>query len=534
MPLDFFLRRSGTFALVALLAGAAPSALFAETPADTLVMADAIDDIITFDPQESFEISAGDPLHNIYEGLYRIDVSQGDGKLVPVLAESAAVSEDGLTHTFKIKAGATFASGNPVRAEDAAFSFIRAVKLNKNPAFILTQFGFTPENVAEKIKAEGDTLTMITDKPYAPSFIYNCLTATVGLVVDKETVMANEVNGDMGNEWLRNNSAGSGPYTLKSWKPKESYLLEARSGSLEGEPVLKRVFMRHVPETATNRLLLEKGDIDVSRIMSPIDIAGVAGNADIKVQSDTGGQLYYLGINQKVDAFKNPKVLDAMRWAIDYDGLTSTVLKGQWVVHQNFLPKGYLGAVNDNPYKLDIEKAKGLLAESGVKDVSATIIVRNVQERLDIAQSIQNTFGQAGIKIELQVGDGAEGLGIYRARQHDMTLQTWGPDYPDPNTNSSTFAENADNSDEAKLTGYLAWRNAYDPGKLMGLSQAAVVEKDAEKRAAIYEGMQKDFRETSSMIVMFQQAEQTALRANVQNFFTGGATGNAAFWLVSK
>ncbi len=534
MQLDLGLRRAGAIALAILLTGSAPAALFAETPADTLVLSDAIDDIITFDPQESFEISTGDPLHNIYEGLYAIDVTQGDGKLVPVLAESATVSEDGLTHTFKMKSGVTFASGNPVRAEDAAFSLIRGVKLNKNPSFILTQFGFTPENVEEKIKADGDTLTMVTDKPYAPSFIYNCLTATIGGIVDKETVMANEVNGDMGNEWLRANSAGSGPYVLKSWKPKESYLLEARSGSLAGEPILKRIFMRHIPEGATNRLLLEKGDIDISREMGPTDMAGVEGNADIRIQNDTGGQLYYLGINQKVEAFKNPKVLDAMRWAIDYDGLTATLLKGQWVVHQNFLPKGYLGAVNDNPYKLDIDKAKALLAEAGVTDLSTSIVVRNVQERMDIAQSIQNTFGQAGIKVELKVGDGAEGLGIYRARQHEITLQTWGPDYPDPNTNASTFAENADNSDEAKLTGYLAWRNAYDPGELMGMSQAAVIEKDGEKRAAIYEEMQKKFRETASMIVMFQQAEQTALRSNVKDFYTGGATGNVAYWLISK
>ena len=66
-----------------------------------------------------------------------------------------------------------------------------------------------------------------------------------------------------------------------------------------------------------------------------------------------------------------------------------------------------------------------------------------------------------------------ETLKAYRARLHDATLQTWGPDYPDPNTNSSTFAENPDNSDEAGNTGYLAWRNAYEPGEMDAMSKAA-------------------------------------------------------------
>ena len=533
MPSTSFLRNTGALALSTLLGATAPAALFAETPPDTLVMADAIDDIITFDPQESFELSTGDALNNIYDGLIELDPKE-EGKLIPGLAESWSLGDDGVTYTFKMKSGITFSSGNPVRAEDAAFSLRRAVKLDKNPAFILTQFGFTKDNVDEKIKADGDTLTMVTDKPYAPSFLYNCLTATIGDVVDEKEVMSHEVDGDMGNEWLRMNSAGAGAYTLKSWKPKESYFLEAREGYWRGDAILKRVFMRHIPEQATNRLLLEKGDLDISREMGPVDIAGVQGNADIRVEDSSGGQLYYLGLNQKVEAFKDPKVLDAIRYAIDYEGLASTLLKGQWNVHQAFLPKGYLGAVNDTPYKLDIAKSKELLKEAGIENLSTSIVVRNVQERMDIAQSIQNTFGQAGIKVELKVGDGAEGLGIYRARQHEITLQTWGPDYPDPNTNASTFAENPGNADEDKNTGYLAWRNSYDPGDMKAQAEAAVVEKDTAKRAAMYEALQKEYMMKAPLIVMFQQVQQDALRSDVKDWYTGGATGNAAYWLVSK
>ena len=347
-----------------------------------------------------------------------------------------------------MKAGITFSSGNPVRAEDAAYSLQRAVKLNKTPAFILNQFGWTAETVDSMISGAGDTLTIKVDKPYAPTFLYNCLTAGVASIVDAETVKTHEVVtdgvSDMGNEWLKTNSAGTGAYILKSFKANEGYVLEARPGYWRGDAKIAKIFMQHVPEAATERLQLEKGDVDIARSMTPTDVAGLEGNADVAIQSDVGGQVYYLSFNQKNENYKNAKFLDAMRWAIDYQGMADTIMKGAVIPHQAFLPQGYLGALDDLPYSLDIEKAKALLAESGITDPKVTLSVRNSADRMDVAQSIQNTFGQAGITVELKTGEGAEQLKEYRARLHDATLQTWGPDYPDPNTNSSTFAENPD------------------------------------------------------------------------------------------
>ena len=520
--------------LAALLLGSAPAALFAETPADTLVVADAIDDIVSIDPAEAFEFSGVDLNNNLYDTLIELDPADPD-TLIPGLADSWAVAEDGLTYTFKIKSGVTFSSGTPVTAEIAANSLRRVVKLNKTPAFILTQFGLTAENVDQMITFEGDTVTLKTDKAYAPSFVYNCLTAGVANIVDIKTVMANEADGDMGNAWLKSNSAGTGAYVLRSFKPNEGYVLEARTGHWRGDAKIKNVFMQHVPEGATQRLLLEKGDIDIAREMTPTDIAGVEGNADIKVQNDVGGQLYYLALNQKKAELANPKVQEAMRWAVDYAGMTDSILKGQWVVHQAFLPEGFLGALTENPYSLDVEKAKALMAESGVTlPLEVGLTVRNNPERLDIATSLQNTFAQVGINLVLDVGDGAQVLEKYRARQHDITIQTWGPDYPDPHTNASTFAMNPDNSDEAGATGYLAWRTAWEPGELHAMTEAAVAEKDTAKRTAMYEEIQRKHRDGSAFVMMFQQARQDAMRANVTGFYAGGATDSASFWIVTK
>ena len=142
-------------ALALGLAAGPASFAWAETPADTLVIADKIDDIVSLDPAESFEFSGNDMLNNVYDSLIELDPTNL-GPLVPGLAESWEVGDDGVTYTFKMRPGAKFHTGNPVTAEDAAWSLQRAVILNKTPAFILTQFGFTPENVAEKIKATDD------------------------------------------------------------------------------------------------------------------------------------------------------------------------------------------------------------------------------------------------------------------------------------------------------------------------------------------------------------------------------------------
>jgi peptide/nickel transport system substrate-binding protein len=121
----------------------------------------------------------------------------------------------------------------------------------------------------------------------------------VASIVDAETVKTHDVGGDMANEWLKNNSAGTGAYVLKSYKPNEGVILEARPGYWRGDAILKNVFIQHIPEAATERLQIEKGDVDIARALTPTDVDGMAGNADVKIQGDVGGQVYYLAFNQK-------------------------------------------------------------------------------------------------------------------------------------------------------------------------------------------------------------------------------------------
>ncbi len=509
-------------------------AAFAETPPNMLVIANRIDDITTLDPAESFEFAGSDVSRNIYQKLVNFDPANLDGGYQPEVAESWTVSDDGKTITFTIRDGLTFHSGNPVTAEDVEFSLQRAVILNKTPSFILTQFGFTADNAADTIKADGNTVTIVTDQPYATSFVLNCLTATIGGIVDKKTVMANEVDGDMGNEWLKTNSAGSGAYKLSSWKPNESVTLTSNPDFYLGAPAMKRVIVRHVQESASQRLLLERGDIDIARDLNPEDVKGAMAADDIRIHDEMRGRLMYISMNQKHPELSKPEVRQAIKHLIDYEGMQNSFLNGQYVIHQNFLPKTFLGAVDENPFDLNVAKAKELLAAAGVDGLELEVGVRESQDRIEIAQSMQNTFAQAGIKLNITVGTAKQVLGRYRARELDVYLGAWGPDYPDPHTNAGTFAYNPDNSDAANATGLLAWRNSWDTGGLTDVVGKTVIENDRAVRAKLYGEIQATFRDTSPFAVMFQKIEQAGVRDNVQNLNLGGATTAVSYWPVTK
>lgn len=496
------------------------SAVRAATPPDTLVMGWWIDDIISLDPAEVFEFTPAEIMGNTYERLINYD-PKDVSKIYGEVAESWTVSPDGKTITFKIRQGKKFASGNPITAEDAVFSIQRAVMLDKSPAFILGQFGLTKDNVKDKVKQTGPyEFSFEMDKSYAPTFVLYCMTATVASVVDKKLAMANEKDGDFGYNWLKTRYAGSGPFKIREWKANEAVVLE-RNDNYEKKAPLARVVYRHIKETSSQRLLLEKGDIDIARNLGPEEMKAVRSNPDIKIETGPKGTVYYLGLNQKNPNLAKPEVRQALKYLVDYGAIADTVMKDKVQVHQAYLSKGLLGAVTDTPYKLDVAKAKDLLAKAGLPNgFTVTMDTRNTSEITGMAQAIQNTFSQAGVKLEIIPGDGKQTLTRYRARQHDIYIGQWGADYQDPNTNADTFAANDDNSDNAKAKP-LAWRNAWDIPELTKLTRAAVLERDAEKRAAMYEDSQKKVMADSPFVIMFQQIEVWAARKNVDGYVIG-------------
>lgn len=530
-----------TLVAAALGAVMTVSGAIAETPKNTLVIADAIDDIITLDPAEVSEVGGVLASQQIYQPLVTFDPADPT-QIVGVLAESWTVSEDGKTFTFKMNPAAKFASGNPVTAADAEYSIRRVILIDSRISFIFAQFGLTKENVTEKVKAlDASTLQFEVDQKYAPSFVLYVLSSFTGGIVDSEIVKQHEGtladgSNDYGNAWLKTeNSAGSGPYVLTKWDPKVSILLSRNENYWGTAPGVDRVFLQHMPESATQRLALEKGDIDIANKLGPDDIGAIEGNADIQVLEGVSSTMYYFGLNVRNEALSNPKVVEAIKWGVDYQGIADTIGKGTIKVHQTMIPDGFLGGgIDYNPYSLDIEKAKALIAESGVATpIKLETVVWNVPPYPDYAQAVQATLSQIGVELDLQVVDGGPWLDRYRSHDLDIWFGLWGPDYPDPHSNAKAFG-NHDPSDPDGTKGNLADRFGWNSGKVSELVNLAVQEQDVDKRKALYDEAQRLHTDTSPFVFMFQDSRKVAMRSDVKGVVLGITFSDDRYGAVSK
>ena len=507
--------------------------LRAATPREILIVAKQIDDLTSLDPHESFEASGGEITGNLYQRLVIPD-PQDPGRLQGELAESWSVSEDGLTHRLVLRPDAVFASGKPVTAADAVFSLRRAIQMNKAPAFILGQFGFTPGNVEDRIRSDGGRAVLLqTTERQAPSFVLYCLTAQVAGVVERDLVLSHAAGADLGNAWLRQNSAGSGPLTLRSWRAGESVMLD-RNPRHPAAGSVSRVVIRHVADPTAQLLLLQQGDADIARNLSSDQLRGLAGAPGLRLVHGERSILMYLALNVGHPALARPEVRQAIKWAVDYDGIQRNLAPQTWKVHQSFLPDGMPGALADTPFHKDVGKARALLAAAGLAEgFELTIDHPANPPYAEIAQALQANLAEVGIRAELLAGDQRQVITKTRARQHQAALLYWGSDYFDPNSNAQAFCVNPDNGDAAAMR-TVAWRNHWQDVALGARAAANARETDTAKRLDEYRSLQRDSRERDPFVLLLQQVEVAATRGEVTGFVLGGLANVTAYAAVTK
>ena len=505
---------------------------FAGTPAKTLVVAQSIADAVSFDPAEGFELTTVQSFNSLYQRLVESNPAK-QTELQGALAASWQFGIDGNNITFMIKPGAVFASGNPVRPEDVIFSMSRAVKLKKGPAFILSELGWTAENVDSFLKkVDNKSVTLSWPLKVGPGFALSILTAPIASIVDQKEVQRHEVTGDFGNAWLKTHSAGSGSFFIKTFQPNEALVLEANPKAPAGAPLLATVILKNVADPVTRRLLVEQGDADIARDLGSDQINALQGKAGLKILSIPSAAQHYIALdttNKNNPALKNPALWEAVRWMVDYDGIANRLLKGQFVVHQTFLPIGFPGTVMDKPYKLDTAKAKAILEKAGLKNLTLTLDIINQPPFLDMAQSLQASFAQAGVKLEILPSVGSQFYSRIRSHAHEAAIAFWIPDYFDPHSNASAFAMNRNDGSKT-----IAWRNGWEIPELTAKSEAAVQEKDTAKRMKIYAELQREVQKNSPIILMFQATDQVVLRSNIKGYVQGLNADQVYYGRVSK
>jgi peptide/nickel transport system substrate-binding protein len=492
----------------------------AATPKDVLVMGKTIDDMIAMDPAQAYEFSDNEFDGNIYRKLVTPEPKTGQ-TVIGDLAEKFEVSSDGLTFTFHMRRDAKFDSGKPVTAHDAEFSFHRVVQMNKTPAFIITQFGFTKDNVEKLIHATDDrTLVMTLPEPQATSFVLFCISANVGGIVEKATALAHQQNNDLGNAWLNNNSAGAGAYKLTSWKASDSVILDANPHTTT-PPGVKRVVIRHMKDPSTQLLALQRGDIDIARNLGADQLKSIAGNAKFQTISAPQGTTMYFAMNQGMPELAKKEVQQAIKWAIDYEAIAKNITPGVWRVSQSFLPVGLPGALPDTPFHKDVAKAKQLLAGAGLAGgFSVSMDYPSVWPFVDIAQAIQADLGAVGIKLQLLPGEQKQVVTKTRARQHQMALLTWFTDYIDPNSNAQAWCADPDDSDNSKLK-ILAWRSHFADKEMTDEVDRATKELDNRKRLAIYANLQRQMWDHGPFVFLLQADEIAVMPKTVTGFQLG-------------
>lgn len=484
------------------------------TPADTLVYIGDISDLITLDPALAFEPNSYMITQAVYERLLGFDGSDLS-KVVPGLAETWSISDAGdyWEVTFVLRSGAKFASGNPVTADDVVYSVERLIGLNGSPANLLTvnaQLG------AQSVTAlDAQTVVFSLPKTASPQAFLSIVASTNPDIVDSKELKAHETGGDYGSAWLQDRSAGSGPYIVDHWTKETEVLLVANPDFAGTRPALDRILIKHVPEATNQQIMLEKGDADFARNLSPEQIAALQGTSGVKTVRGMGLVLAYVGMNTAVKPLDDPRVREALRYAIDYDGIVNDLLSGNATVVQSMIPVSFFGANTDVPFQKDVEKAKSLLAEAGLEDgfsielLTAPVPMPGGTTGPDLAAKLQADWAEIGVTVDIKQVAPVEMLGTYRDRKHQLILIYWGPEFPDPDTNVPNFIDYDLET--------LAWRAGWKDSIATKGREAALL-TDSGQRAAAYYDITEYVMHNGPYAILYQGSEQFAMRSNVEGF----------------
>ena len=166
--------------------------------------------------------------------------------------------------------------------------------------------------------------------------------------------------------------------------------------------------------------------------------------------------------------------------------------------------------------------------------IDITFDVFNFAPFTDLAQSIQASFAEVGINLDIAPSTTAGLITKYRAREHEAIMLYWGPDFNDPHSNAKAFAYNADNSDDGYAS-TTTWRNAWAvPEGMNEAVTAALTEADAERREEMYLDLQRQVQASAPFVIDFQATAQVAMADKVDGYVQGASADLVFYRLVEK
>ncbi len=432
------LLRSAAMALV-LCSGLANFAQAADTPSEGgAIVVTYKDDMATLDPAIGYDWQNWSMINSMFSRL--VDYKPGSTELEPSLATSYAISPDGLIYTFKLNPDAKFTNGRKVVAADVKYSIERAV----NPKTQGPGGGFYHSIVGQDKMADGsaqtisgieaigdDTVKFTLSQPDA-TFL-NVLALNFASAVPKEVVEAE--GADFGKKPL-----GSGAYILKEWVSGQHLIFVRNPDYFRTRPHLDQFTVEIGQEPLVNILRLQKGEVDIAGDgIPPAKYLEIKNSPDAKDLIVDRSQLEtsYITINVTKKPFDDVRVRKAINMAINKDRIVR-IVNGRATPANQVLPPGMPGY--DNGYKgypYDVEGAKKLMAEAGLKDgVSTTLYAMNTDPNPRIAQAIQQDLAAIGINAEIKALAQPEVIAAGGNKDQSPLIWSggmgWVNDFPDP------------------------------------------------------------------------------------------------------
>jgi glutathione transport system substrate-binding protein len=432
---------------------------------------------------------------NLYRGLFNYDEN---GELSNELAESYDVSDDHLTYTFTLR-DAKFHNGDPVTAEDVKFTFERILDPANGATFI------NELSVIESISTEGDKKVIFKLKePYAPFVHYLALPESV--IVQKSWV---EAGHDFNEE-----PNGAGPFKYVKWTKGQDYVVaKFEDYYKEGKPQLDEIRFVFYPDDNTRVNAIRAGDVDIIDYVPWKDAGLIEADGNLKLDSQ-GGPYMALQFNTKFEPFSNPKVRQALAYAIDRSAVINTAFNGRGEpIWGMAIPEGYLGYNEKyaNYFEHDIEKAKQLLAEAGYPNGFKARLLATSQYSFhqNTAVAVAAELEKIGIEVELDLPDWATRINKNMEGDYDFLVVGTSGDITDADWLSNFYL-----SGEVRLNNSAYFGDA-EIDRLLAEGRR---ELDEAKRQQIYEQLSARAMELSPFVYLSWREQSFGMKSNLQGF----------------
>ena len=456
---------------------------------------------------------------NIFDRLVDVEVgTDGNSKIVPSLAESWDISDDGLEYTFHLRQGVKFHNGNDFTAEDVAYTFHRMLTVEGG---VNTEFIDQIKGADELLAGETDTLEgvevvddytiKVTLKEPFAGFLASISSPGVS-IYDSE---ATEAAGDQfGMDPAV--TVGTGPFEFSSWSFNNQLVLTRNEDYWKGASGLPGVVIKIIPDTETQSMMFESGELDILDLDYAADSVDrfTETYPDQIVQGPRVGIVYFT-MNFNKEPFQDVRVRKAVQMSIDRQAILDALYGGRGQVEQGIFPHGLIGFNPDQEeIKYDPEAAKALLAEAGYADGFDMEIAADssASDTMTMAlEIVSDQLAEVGINAEIKNYDESTWLETRKSGELGSFMSTWSADYNDPDNFIYTFFGNEEKTRIRSI-------NYPDTEVMERVAKARTIVNEDERLAEYKALEEKIIHEDAAWVPMFSRLHLFAVSKRVQGF----------------